>query len=222
MTFQFDHIDLEAYPRREHFEHFFELQLTYSVTVSIDVTELIASLKARGLRVYPTQIWMLAEIVNRTPEFRMSVDPEGQLGLFDLLHPLFTVFNDRTETFSSLWTAFSADFSQFYDAAVATIVQYNTGAYLPQSDLPINALNVSSLPWLEFSAFNLNMPSDYTLPIFTIGRHSVVNGRTSMPLAIQVHHAVCDGFHLGKFVDNLQRLVDRHDDWLPALKSAGE
>jgi len=29
-----------------------------------------------------------------------------------------------------------------------------------------------------------------------------------LPLAIQVHHAVCDGYHVGMFVVNLQKYID--------------
>ncbi len=29
-----------------------------------------------------------------------------------------------------------------------------------------------------------------------------------MPLAIQVHHAVCDGFHVGRMLNELQQYCD--------------
>lgn len=29
-----------------------------------------------------------------------------------------------------------------------------------------------------------------------------------LPLAIQVHHAVCDGYHVGKFIEILQAGID--------------
>lgn len=35
-----------------------------------------------------------------------------------------------------------------------------------------------------------------------------------MPLAIQVHHAVCDGFRLGSFVTSVQELADNCIDWI--------
>ncbi|KTE92410.1 hypothetical protein AT727_19690 [Desulfitobacterium hafniense] len=35
-----------------------------------------------------------------------------------------------------------------------------------------------------------------------------------MPLAIQCHHAVCDGFHVGKFVDALRRMAANAEAWL--------
>ena len=37
------------------------------------------------------------------------------------------------------------------------------------------------------------------------------NEKTMLPLAIQVHHAVCDGYHLGKFIETLQANINKFD-----------
>ena len=42
------------------------------------------------------------------------------------------------------------------------------------------------------------------LPIFTMGKIFEMSGKSLLPLSIQVHHAVCDGYHVGLFVKNLQ------------------
>ncbi len=34
------------------------------------------------------------------------------------------------------------------------------------------------------------------------------DGRIVLPLAVQVHHAVCDGFHICRFVNELQELIN--------------
>jgi chloramphenicol O-acetyltransferase type A len=54
----------------------------------------------------------------------------------------------------------------------------------------------------------------YLLPIFTIGKFIEQGEKTFMPLALQVHHSVCDGFHTGRFVNALQTLEDNYDEWL--------
>ena len=37
------------------------------------------------------------------------------------------------------------------------------------------------------------------------------NEKTMLPLAIQVHHAVCDGYHVGKFIETLQANINKFD-----------
>ena len=58
--------------------------------------------------------------------------------------------------------------------------------------------------------FNLNLPTvtNYLLPIFSTGKHFEQNGKVWLPMAIQVHHAVCDGFHVGRFTQELQEAMN--------------
>ncbi len=69
----------------------------------------------------------------------------------------------------------------------------------------MDCYNVSMIPWETFDGFNLNLPqgNDYLLPIFTIGKYHYEKGKYLLPLAIQVHHSVCDGFHICRFVNEL-------------------
>jgi chloramphenicol O-acetyltransferase type A len=209
-------VDLETYPRKAHFEHFLNrVPCTYSATVSIDVTRLRTALKANGLRAYPAQIYLLATAVNRFPEFRMSLDNEHRLGYWEHISPLYTVLSQETKTFSGIWTAYEERFASFYRACIEDIERYGNGAFTPQADQPENLVNISSIPWVDFTSFNLNLsPSDYLLPIFTIGKYIERDGTTQMPLAIQVHHAVCDGYHLGQFVDHMKHLASNFEEWL--------
>ena len=75
----------------------------------------------------------------------------------------------------------------------------------------LNSFDVSMIPWLDFTAFNLNIHNEgkYLLPIFTIGKFKDINRKRMIPLAIQVHHAVCDGYHVGLFVNLLQKEIDK-------------
>ena len=71
--------------------------------------------------------------------------------------------------------------------------------------LPENSFTVSMLPWASFEGFNLNTAGfSYLIPIFTLGKLTEEGDRTLMPIAVQVHHAVCDGHHTCAFLDDLQ------------------
>ena len=76
---------------------------------------------------------------------------------------------------------------------------------------PENTFPVSMLPWASFQSFNLNLQKgyDYLPPIFTMGKFYREGDNILLPLAVQVHHAVCDGFHLCRLVNELQELLDK-------------
>ncbi len=75
--------------------------------------------------------------------------------------------------------------------------------------MPENTFDVSMVPWTTFEGFHLGLDKggDYLIPIFTMGKFYKDGARTMLPLAIQVNHAVCDGFHVCRFVNELQERI---------------
>jgi chloramphenicol O-acetyltransferase type A len=204
-------IDVEAWPRREHFEHFRRaVPCTYSVTVELDATEFADALARSARKTYIAQIWALATVVNRHDEFRMCLTAAGAPAVWDVVHPAFTVFNPDRETFACVWTRYDGDFEAFHHTAAALLGEHrHAKAFFPQGALPPNTFDVSSVPWTSFTGFNLNIEngSEHLAPIFTLGRYIRRSGRVMLPLAIQAHHAAVDGFHVGRLVRELQDLL---------------
>ena len=206
MDMAFHLIDMENWDRREFYEHFInEVVCSYSITVNLDITNL------RDARLYPAMIWLLTKTVNEMPEFRTSLTKAG-LGIYDSMHPMYTVFNKENKNFSGIWSYYSEHYMEFlknYDEDVR--VYSKSKRYAPKDGTPENSFNISMVPWLEFTSCNLNVYDDgkFLLPIFTMGKYFERDGKRLLPLAIQVHHAVCDGYHVGLFVEKLQTNIIR-------------
>lgn len=201
-------IDQKNWDRKEYFDHYFsQIPCTYSMTVKLDITRV----QEVGQRLYPTMLYCLTAIVNRHEEFRMALNKAGEPGFYQDMLPCYTVFHKESETFSNLWTEYHSDYRVFLAAYEADLVSYgNREGMTGKPDVPENSFPVSMLPWTTFEGFNLNLQRGFTYltPIFTMGRFYQENGKTWLPLAIQVHHAVCDGFHVCRFVRELQELID--------------
>ncbi|MFR1808832.1 MAG: CatA-like O-acetyltransferase, partial [Pygmaiobacter massiliensis] len=75
---------------------------------------------------------------------------------------------------------------------------------------------ISSLPWADFSSFQLNIYNDgrFLLPIFTLGRVTSQGQQFKLPLCLQVHHAVCDGFHASRFAQEVEALAADCSLWM--------
>lgn len=135
----------------------------------------------------------------------------GQLGIYDRLHPCYTVFHPEHETFSNRWTECDPDYGTFCVAYRRDMAQYGSNLGLEgKPDTPENTSPVSMLPWTGVHGFNLNLQKgyDFLLPILTMGKYQEETGRTLLPLAVQVHRGVCDGFHLCRFVNDWQERLD--------------
>ena len=199
-------MDYQTWERREFYEHFInEVVCTYSTTVNLDITNL------KNMRLYPTMLWLLTKAVNQMPEFRTALTDKG-IGIYDEMHPSYTIFNKEKKIFSTIWTEFHADYNDFLSAYEADVEKFSLSErYSPKPDRPPNSFDISMIPWFTFTSFNLNVFGDgkYLLPIFTLGKYFDDNGKRLLPISIQVHHAVCDGYHIGKFVETLQTMINQ-------------
>jgi len=199
-------LDMHGWERKEYYRHYMsQVVCSYSLTVNLDITNL------DGQKLYPAMLWLLTDTVNGMREFRTALTPEG-VGIYDDLHPSYTIFNKENKNFSVVWTPFHREYSVFLKAYQRDAAAYASSARLfPKENKPPNTFDVSMLPWTTFSAFNINVFGEgkHLLPIFTMGRAFPENGRQWLPLAVQVHHAVCDGYHAGLFVEGLQSRISR-------------
>ena len=44
--------------------------------------------------------------------------------------------------------------------------------------------------------------------MFTFGKYYEQDGKVLLPMAVQVHHSVCDGFHVARMFNELQEMCD--------------
>lgn len=204
-------MDLTQWARQEHFQHYLsQVPCTYSMTTRLDVSPILRA----GEKLYPAMLYCIARTVNRHTEFRMDLDGEGRLGYYGQMHPCYTVFHKDTETFSNLWTEYAEDYEVFRRSYQQDLERYG-GVHSMQGkpDVPANTFPVSMIPWESFDGFNLNLEQGYRylLPIFSMGKYTAVGERYEMPISIQVHHAVCDGFHVCRFLADLREAVAAFD-----------
>lgn len=204
----FEKIDLEHWERKEYFEHYrTDTPCTYSMSIKLDITRLRQS----GQKVYPSLLYCITTTVNRHAEFRTAINEAGEVGIYREMSPCYTVFHKDSETFSNLWTEYSPNYEDFCTAYQSDIAKYGSQkGFIGKANTPENTFSVSMIPWSSFEGFHLNLKNDfdYLLPIFTMGKYVLENGRTMLPLSVQVHHAVCDGFHLCRFLNELQELLN--------------
>lgn len=205
----FEKLDRKKWVRKEYFQHYFvNVPCTYSMTVKLDITRMIEKQE----KLYPSMLYYLTTIVNRHPEFRTAINGDGELGIYEKMIPSYTVFHKDTETFSNLWTPYYSELENFYRAYESDLQQYgNKKGLIGKPNPPENVFNVSMIPWTTFEGFHLNLQKgyEYLLPVFTMGKYYLEGEKTLLPLAIQVHHAVCDGYHVCRFVNELQELINR-------------
>ena len=206
----FNIINVEKWNRAEVFHHYLAQQTTFSLTKEIDITLLHVYLKKKEHSFYVGFIYLMTAIANQEIHFRMSFNSQGQLGYWDKLSSLYTIFDKETLQFSTLATEYSPDFGTFKQRYLADLAAFsNTGKLFPQKSIPENVINLSMIPWTSFTGFNLNVNNggNYLLPIVTAGKFIPRENKLFLPVSLQVHHAVCDGYHAAQFLNRFEEMA---------------
>ena len=108
----FTPIDEQTWERREYLEVF--RQTAIYLTAEVDITPLYRHTKARGEKLYPALIWCAAAVLNRHVHFRYGRDEAGRIGIWDVLHPYYTVpRRDAPDLFAMKVTRFMPDYDVF-------------------------------------------------------------------------------------------------------------
>ena len=210
---QFTPLDLQTWKRGQMFYYFSKIAPTgYSLTVKLDITNMKAALDEAKLKFFPAYLWLVTKNLNLQEEFRIA-EKDGQIGYYDHLMPLYASFHKDDQTFSLMWTEYEDDFRTFYDAYIRNQERYGEGrGVLAQSDLlpPPNAYTVSCVPWISFQHFAVHSYENkpYFFPSVEAGKFVMENDRLMMPLSITCHHATTDGYHVSRFLEQLQAEAD--------------
>ncbi len=135
---------------------------------------------------------------------------DGELG-YGIGSPLVTPFSmSKLKRFHRLGVNTTRIFRQFLHIYSQDVACYGENlAYFPKGFIE-NMFFVSANPWVSFTSFDLNVANmdNFFAPVFTMGKYYTQGDKVLMPLAIQVHHAVCDGFHVGRMLNELQQYCD--------------
>lgn len=205
-------VDIDKWSRGSLFQFYIEkMRIVMSLTVDINVAPLITYTKKNGLKFYPAMIWVVSKVINSHDEFKYSWDTDGNLIRWDSISPSYTVFNQDDECFSKFVTEYTDDIFEFYKRTMDDQKKYQEERAIIGNQ-PQNFFDVSCLPWVKYKHFDVHVFDEgkFLAPVLTWGKYEMQNGNALMPLTMNIHHAVADGFHLSRFFNEVQELIDSY------------
>ena len=203
-------IDLNAWSRGNLFQFYIDkMRIVMSLTVDIDVQNLKLYSKKTGIPFYPLMLWVVSKVINNHDEFKYSWDNEGNLIRWDYVSPSYTDFHSDDENFTKMFTEYSDDLTEFYGRVMADRERYKNDRAILDNQ-PLNFFDVSCLPWVRYKHFDVHVFDEgkFLAPVVTWGKYEQTEDKLLMPLTMNIHHAVADGFHLSRFFNEVQELID--------------
>lgn len=192
--------------RKKHFDFFNAMNHPhFNITANVDVSRFLEVQKMQGLPLTFSLVYLLSEAANRVKEFRWRIR-DKEVVEHDKVHPSFTVPTDNADVFSFCSVAFRDSMIQFIEEAERVSAKMKTDPSFEDEEGRDDYLFMSAIPWVSFTSIQHAMsyhPHD-SVPRISWGKFFEQNGKTQMPLAVQAHHAIVDGSHMGKFFEVAQ------------------
>ena len=201
-----EYLDTEAWSRRHLFRLFREYDDPFfNVCADVDVTPLLGLARARGYSFFVAYHFLSARTANEVEPFRYRLRGERVLVHGRVDAGAIVLLPD--ESFTFVYFDFTEDFAAFHADAAARI----EGARAEPPPLDARAdrddlVYHSVIPWVSFTSISHARDSrrQSGIPKVTFGRYREAGGRVLMPVSVEVHHALMDGLHVGRYFERLE------------------
>ncbi len=209
-------MDLSRYPRRRLLECFRHHPLpVLAISTAIDISGFSAAHQSRGLRFYSSLCCLISRVINDNACFRHRL-VDGVLVDFPVVHPSITVALDD-DSFSFADGTHRGVFRDDYASIRAAIAAARAQ---PNQDFRHNLNNrffLTHLPWLSFTGIQHPYTPAYgSIPLISTGRSFSQENRELLPIAVQAHHALVDGLHVARLLEQLGNLCRDPGPYLDA------
>ena len=205
----FEKVDVDSWARKDTFHFFRDFEDPFfNLTSNVDVTRLYSLCKKENLSFSLAGLFASQQTVNSIPEFRLRF-LDGDVVRFREVHATQTILSED-ETFSFCYFE-NADDVRTYDA----LGREAREKYLKLRSYDVEAHRIdlvyySVIPWVAFTSFKhaSRMNSTQSVPRIVFGKIFDDAAAKKMPVSVEVHHALMDGLHVGKYFNGLQCAVD--------------
>lgn len=198
-------LDITTWKRRPHFELYRAMaQPFFSVCAELDVTKVWEQCR-RDRRISYTlaSLYLGSKAVNSVEAFRLRFEGE-KVWIHDVVHFGTTVMRPDS-TFAFARVEHRKSFLEFAEDGREVIERARTSSGLEIPEDEDDTIFHSILPWIRFTSFSnaIGSPPD-CYPRVVYGKVGATGDRWMMPVGVEVHHALVDGYDVGKFFENLQ------------------
>lgn len=131
--------------------------------------------------------------------------------MYDKIHASPTIGREGN-TFVFSFLEFHENFEIFKIESLQDIeaVKKSEGLRYTDNAKRIDTIHYSSVPWYTFTGLTHARHFQFkdSVPKILFGKYSKEKDKLSLPIAINVHHGLMDGYHIGQYLEKFQRLLN--------------
>ena len=201
---EYREIDMNAYPRRAHFDYFRAMAYPYvGLTAEVDVTNTVRMAKESGSSFFLTLLYAAGNAANEVPSFRRRIRGDGIVEYARCLTSHTVMKPDGTYVYCT--SDPSLPLPEFLDKTSRKQAEAISSGALREEVEVESLFFVSCLPWMSYTALvqPVPRPADSN-PRITWGKYFDRGDRKILPLSVLVNHALVDGKQIADFYDRFR------------------
>jgi chloramphenicol O-acetyltransferase type A len=202
-------IDFENWERRSTFEFFKDYKDPFfNLAANIDVSRLYHFCKARNMPFSIACLYFSIITANEIREFRFRIINEKVVE-FETVEATQTILNEDN-TFSFCYFPMKDSLDDFVAAGIESREKYAALKSFEVEADRIDMIYYSVIPWVSFTSFKHANSGDnrQTVPRMVFGKIFQTGDRRLMPFSVEAHHAMMDGYHVGRYFNKFQEKLD--------------
>lgn len=190
-----------AYSFYRHFDEPY-----FNMTVPIDVSRMRAEAKEQQYSFSLSCIFYALQAANTIPNFKLRFLHEETV-LLDTTNGGSTILFDD-ESFGFAYYDFTKDHQAFQLKSKSEIDQVKHSKKFEPQNERFDLIYFSSIPWVSFTSFKnaQDKVMNSSIPKIVFGKYYTAQGKIMLPVNVEVHHALMDGYHVAKFLNLMEQL----------------
>ncbi len=205
------YLDISQWARRDLFEFFREYDNPYfNICTRLDITKLKPTVaQVPGATIFLGYQYIALRLVNEIESFRYRLE-DGKVRVYDVIHGGTTVLMENG-SFTFAYFDYDVRFSKFVIGALEELAKVKNGDGRLHPKQQDNArIHSTTLPWISFTSFTnaRKWRQEDSIPKFAFGRFVNEGDRVLLPISIEVHHALMDGYHVGQYLNRFEEILE--------------
>jgi chloramphenicol O-acetyltransferase type A len=202
-------LDIDSWVRRQHFHFFKNYDNPYfNVCINVDVTNLLElTCNAKEISFAIAYHYLSTKAANEVDNFRYRIRGDHVI-IHDKINTAMTIMLED-ERFTFGYFEHDENFSRYHAQAKAKLAEIHAGDHLLKPDDRDDMIHYTVLPWFAFTSFS-NARSwgiEDSIPKIAFGKYFEKENRIKMPVAVDVHHALMDGLHVGRYLERFENYL---------------
>ncbi len=202
-------LDITTWNRKQHFEFFCQFEEPFfGTTIQFDCTKAHAKAKELGVSFFAYYLHKTLAAVNNIENFRYRIQ-DGKVFIYDKINVSSTILrDDKTFGFSEI--EYDENLNIFIENYNTESTRVKNTSGLFTRDYNENIVHFSALPWVNFTSISHSRSFTFpdSCPKFSFGKMTTENDKKFMSMSVHVHHGLVDGYHLGLFFEEFERLMN--------------